>query len=331
MARTLYITNGDTAADVMRQAGFAGEILPWRDVLHEGPVSAQLELAELSILRARFLADKGWGERAAVAADFAARDSLLQSCAGFDRIVLWFEHDLFDQLQLLQLLAWFAGHDFGNAELLLLCIGSYPGVPDFAGLGQLTATQMAALQGSEWPVSEVQLALGLAGFQAFGSDDPCGLAAFLWRDLAPLPYLRPALARLLEEYPWQGDGLSRSQRQLLRSVMTCGGDLTAMFRACAEQEEARYLGDTVFLDYALNLALPPLPALRFIDGRPPKDPESRAWQRPLQLTAFGRQLLTGGADLIHAVGINRWIGGVHLTGDRWRYDPQTASVREVGA
>src|SRR5215468_11030150 len=145
MPSTLHITNGDSAGGLMRQAGFEGDILTWRDVLHEGPVPAQLSLPELSALRVRFLADKGWGEREAIAAEFVARATQLQSCSRYDRIVLWFEHDLFDQLQLLQLLAWFAADDRGRAALFLLCIGSYPGVPDFHGLGDLTAAQMASL------------------------------------------------------------------------------------------------------------------------------------------------------------------------------------------
>ena len=98
----------------MRRAGFDGEILPWRDVLHEGPVSAQLPLVTLSHLRAHFIADKGWGDLEAVQAEMTARDRLLAAATDFERIVLWFEHDLFDQLHLLQLLSWFADHDRGR-------------------------------------------------------------------------------------------------------------------------------------------------------------------------------------------------------------------------
>ena len=36
----LIITNGDSAADLLRLAGREGVILPWRDVLHEGPIVA---------------------------------------------------------------------------------------------------------------------------------------------------------------------------------------------------------------------------------------------------------------------------------------------------
>jgi hypothetical protein len=328
MSGTLHITNGDSGAAVMRRAGFDGEILPWRDVLHEGPVSAQLPLVTLSHLRAHFIADKGWGDLEAVQAEMTARDRLLAAATDFERIVLWFEHDLFDQLQLLQLLSWFADHDRGRARLEMLCIDSFPGLPDFGGLGELAPEKMASLRGREQPVSAEQLALGKAGFEAFGAGDPRLLVEFLQRDLAPLPHLRPALARMLEEYPWQGDGLGRSRRQLLWSVKTCGGDLAAMFRACMHMEAARYLGDVIFLDYADGLAEATEPALHFIESASTED--ASPWQQLVLLTRFGEQLLNGEADFIAANGINRWIGGVHLKTDRWRYSPATKTVLPTG-
>lgn len=321
MSATLHITNGDAAAAVMRAAGIDGEILPWRDVLHEGPVSAALPLSELSPIRARFIADKGWADLDRTRAQFAARDRMLEVAGDFDRIVLWFEHDLYDQLQLLQLLSWFATHERGAARLELLCIGSYPRHTEFKGLGELSPDELAALQGQERPVTEAQLELAWLGFQAFGADAPERLVAFLRRDLTPLPYLRGALFRLLEEYPWQSDGLSRSHRQLLRSAPQCDGDLRRMFRACGEMEEARYLGDRIFLDYAVELATMRQPLLQFVDGDPPDDDSPVAWRRQVMLTAFGARVLAGAADFIAANGINRWLGGVHLMRDIWRYSP----------
>ena len=54
----LHITNGDSAVRIMREAGVSGELLPWRDVLHEGPVPMTDSLAQLSQIRAQFIADQ---------------------------------------------------------------------------------------------------------------------------------------------------------------------------------------------------------------------------------------------------------------------------------
>src|SRR5919206_483284 len=56
----LHITNGDHAARLIAATGVGGEVLPWRDVLHEGPVPEGLSLDELRPVRAPFIAGALW-------------------------------------------------------------------------------------------------------------------------------------------------------------------------------------------------------------------------------------------------------------------------------
>src|SRR6476661_10402608 len=58
----LHVTNGESAGNTLRQTGLGGAVLPWQDVLHEGPVPA---VARVELLRARsvFLSECGWGSR----------------------------------------------------------------------------------------------------------------------------------------------------------------------------------------------------------------------------------------------------------------------------
>ena len=56
----LHITNGDSVAEPLRQLFPEDEVLPWRDVLHEGPVPEKLDAEGLREVRAAFLARRGW-------------------------------------------------------------------------------------------------------------------------------------------------------------------------------------------------------------------------------------------------------------------------------
>jgi hypothetical protein len=96
-ATALHVTNGDCTVPELRATGLAHHIVCWRDALHDGPVP-DVPADELRRIRARFLA----GENAAdlgTAEEFAERDRILESHRDGD-YVLWFEADLFDQLQL---------------------------------------------------------------------------------------------------------------------------------------------------------------------------------------------------------------------------------------
>lgn len=311
---TVWVTNGDAAGGVMRMAGFEGEVVPWRDVLHEGPVPDGLGLEALSRVRADFIAAKGWAgsdaTRDDVRASFAARDAALVAAAADAgaRVVLWFEHDLYDQLQLLQVLAWLADAS-PRAGLEILVSDNY--------LGALTPEAMAALRARVRGVTPDDLATARAGFAAFRSADARALPSFLAEvsRATAWPHLPAAITRLLEERPGR-DGLARTRRQILAAIAPCAGRLPHMFVACAEAEPSKFVGDLVFLDYVRELATARVPALAWADGEPWNQgttAPSSLWRRPVALTDFGRALLAGRADWVARNGIDRWIGGLHLS------------------
>ena len=204
-----------------------GDLLPWRDVLHEGPVDPTLSLAGLSALRARFIADSGWASHEEAGKQFRERDERLLRCAADEEVVLWFEHDLYDQLQLLQLLAWF--HDHPHPRLALVCEAEY--------LGEMAPSRAAGLFASRKPVSDAQLRIGEQAWRAFGLHE---VESFLKTKQADLPFLEAALQRYLEE--------PRRTEELIVQALA-GGPLEfgELFRRTQVKDEPRFLGDTVFL------------------------------------------------------------------------------------
>src|SRR5262249_57052480 len=60
----LHVTNGESAGNTLRQTGLGGAVLPWQDVLHEGPVPAGSR-AGLLPGRAPVLSARGPGGRSA--------------------------------------------------------------------------------------------------------------------------------------------------------------------------------------------------------------------------------------------------------------------------
>ena len=325
----LHVTNGDSAAGSLRASGLPGDVLAWRDLLHDGPVPARLTLDELRSVRARFIAEQGWGAYDAVLADFAQRDVTLVAATAEDEIVLWFEHDLYDQLQLLQLLDWFAGHP-PQGKLSLLCIGAHPEVANFSGLGQLTPAQLAALFPQRHTVTKTELTLGQTGWTAFRSPDPTATEQLLATDTSALPFLRAALTRHLEEFPDINSGLARSEQNILRAIADGAERPRDIYRVSQLPEEAVYLGDWPVWTRLTTLAKEPAPLVAQLDGAafvaptayPPND--DFLAQR-LTLTEPGRDVLTAKLDWLTAHGIDSWRGGVHLLSPDavWRWDAAT--------
>ncbi len=168
-------------------------------------------------MRARFLAACGFGEEAFITKEFTERDAMLARYCDYGEIVFWFEHDLYDQLQLLQLLDWLACRPRW-APVSLIVIGSYPGIDRFVGLGQLSPQQLVGLVDSRIPAMPDHFRAAMDAWLAFRQPDPRALFRLLEVDVPTLPYLREAVLRLLEELPAVGNGLSRTERAALDAL-----------------------------------------------------------------------------------------------------------------
>ena len=296
----LHITNGDCAVAVLSQA-VQGEFLPWRDVLHEGPVHAGMPLEQLSRWRAAFIASAGWAVLPEVQRQFAQRDAALAGASRHEEVVLWFEHDLYDQLQLIQLLDWFASHAHSN--LTLVCEAEY--------LGTMTPARALELFARRQRVTPGQLRAGSAAWNAFGAGNPRSIRM---EPVPELTFLGPALRRLLEELPWAGDGLSRIERQTLGALRDGPLGFAELFpRAHQHREEPVFLGDAV-----LRLHLSRLEADGLVRGDP-----------LFELTPKAREVLEKRIDAWSAPRRARWLGGYEIRDGRLRWDPDRQGVRAI--
>jgi len=332
MEKRLHITNGDNATELMALAKISGEYLPWRDCLHQGPIPAHLPLPELSQIRADYLQSIFLPPGMDIQHDMQQRDQMLTNLEPYQQLILWFEHDLYDQLQLLQILDTLPEPDSTTCQLKLICINHFPGVEPFHGLGQLNPQQLASLEKHATPITREQLAIAKAGWKAVRCPNPLALLEYLQQDLTPLPYMRAAIIRLMQEYPSIENGLNRTEQQTLQQLKRGPLDPITLFCGNQEMEEARYLGDACLWDIIKSFTTGTLPLLKTVTGKPfshlPfKLPKGEFRKQSLQLTELGHKILEGERDRVQDGHLDYWIGGVHLgEGDDWRWCAEDATL-----
>src|SRR5437763_1152701 len=141
-ARFLHVANGTCTTEIIEAAGIPGALSIWADPLYEGPVPGGLSDEELLDVRARHLAQSAVLSYAGTVNDLRGWRQTIEADEAYDELVLWFEHDLFDQLNLIQLLTWIRPRLTGRKTVSLVCIGSFPGRSRFKGLGELTPQEL---------------------------------------------------------------------------------------------------------------------------------------------------------------------------------------------
>ncbi len=307
-------------------ANLGGIVLPWQDVLHEGPVPSGLSLEQLRGIRAAFIADQGWGKYERVLSDLAHRDEVVLDASEHDEINLWFEHDLYDQLQLLQILTLLPEDALHRSGIVQPARTEY--------LGQLTVAALRSLYSQRQPVTADQLVVARRGWEAFRSPDPAAILGFLSEETMALPSVAPALLRHGQQFPSVENGLNRSERQILEALVHQPLQMKTLYiEAHQKREELVFMGDTVFATYVQRLALAETPLLVVETGKTSAaNPQDDFWKANVLITNPGRAVLKGEMDMVHVNGIDRWLGGVYLSGKEvpWRWDEKHKTLRPRG-
>ncbi len=358
----LHVHGGTIVLDKLRAAGLPGEFLEWVDVLCQGPTPAGDDPAAWLDVRGAFL-DAAYGREGGPArARLAAQDAALAAAlAAHDEIVLWFSADWFCQAILVCLLATRLAPpsplsrqgegdrgrgtpgDGGRgpapgARASLISVSSYPGVDDGRGctLAFLSDAQLGEQFARRAPLSPDVAAAGRRAWDGLCAPDPRALEATLASGLDALPFAARGLARHLREFPALGTGVNRTERHVLEALRDGPHDAAALFPLVTEREERRWITDLMFAHVLRGLAagarpLVTLDATRPLDRalRPPTADAFRAAR--VALTAAGRDVLDGSLDWVAAAGIDRWVGGVHLTPENdWRWDEARSAIARVG-
>jgi hypothetical protein len=298
----LHIVNGDSTRMGLERSNVPGTCASWGDALHEGPTPAGVTPEEWRRVRVEYLVSRGLEDAGNVASQYERDDAALESWPGHDEVVFWFEHDLYDQLILIRHLDWLSRiPDRRGTRFSLICGPTY--------LSPLKPEHLDALFPTRAPIVDAQVQLGVRAWQAFCAPEPQALEQVAKSHTSALPFLAGALRRHFEDYPSVENGLSRSETQILTAIDAGASTLHDAFGACARMEERVFMGDFTFRTIANGLASGAHPLITKPDG-----PMHQGLPRgEIALTEVGREVMVGRADHIRLNGIDKWMGGVHLT------------------
>lgn len=339
--KILHIVNDNSAAAILAGAQLPGEILPWQDALYEGPVVAFKEIDKLAKYRAQYFAARGFGQFKDIENAYLQRNAQLKQYNNYTKVILWFDHDLFGQLQLVQLIDWFYHQEMGNVELCQVNIENLKSGRKVLRISQLSPVQVTALYQSCHEVTLTQANICRLAWDAFTSTTPHKLISFQPKDLSTMPFLKNAIARLIQEYPSKTTGLSRTEYLIIDAVAKKMFNEDAIFNYMQLKEPVAFMSKTIFLhhlNHLMNAKYPMLvknaitqeTALETSIGQIDVKENPIVHSYKITVTKYTNQVIAKWLDWVQLNGINRWIGGVHLSdGNIWRYDSVIRKVNKT--
>lgn len=216
MANTLHILNGDATLQLFKQTQIEGETFVWREVLAEGPVNSE------------FNSEAFWAERKAFMTDFFTIESggydkdvylpfqaLLPKLNSFDEIVLWFEYDLFCQINMMALIQFLGEVRSEDQTISMVCSGRIDDSGKLYGLGELSPQQLEEQLGKKLKLNTREFEYASEVYQAYCSSDPNSLYTYAILPSDEFWYLADALQAHFKRFPNCNSGLTEIEQKIV--------------------------------------------------------------------------------------------------------------------
>ncbi len=174
MSSLLHITNGDVFTERLQKLNLDGDVITWREMLCEGQTLPNVGTetfwkARFEFLHKNYKVSKSWFIEKTLK-EYRSLCSHKQQ----DHIVLWFEYDLFCQINMLAVLSWIKIHR-RHAEISLVCSGNEDATDKLYALGELSDEKLLQLYENRTVLTQDDIEYADYVWQLYCSDNPIRL------------------------------------------------------------------------------------------------------------------------------------------------------------
>ena len=293
----LHILNGDSSAYLFGRSGLEGQTAIWREMLVDGPCLDEVGSEDFWRVREEFFAQQLKVESGDYRSKVVAEWQKIEQWKQAKEVVLWFEFDLFCQINLLALCAYFA--QFESAKVSLICVGHRPESDRKLGLGELSEKVYPKLFNNRQPLSREDLQRAAKVWKAYCHTNPQSLMEWAGKADPVFVYLKPAFQAHLKRFPNPTTGLNEIEMQLLKELEGEPVEPRKVIGNMLRWQDWYGFGDLQYEVYLSQLK----GLYQVADGK-------------LTLSQAGRSVLQG--DIKHHPKESWVFGGVSRTG--WNYE-----------
>lgn len=252
MADILHVINGDDTLRGFNHTGLDGDVLVWREILSQGPLSAEISSSEFWRARSAWISETFRVDAGDHEDNFVKHLEMLRN--PYREINIWFEFDLHCQVNMLSVMQLLAQeNDLNEPAIYLICPNEVPGVGDFRGMGQLNGNQLEDLFDNRVRLNDYEFTLADEAWQLYVENDAEKLndwleATTFWGNLH---LLKPAVQAHIRRITLNDAGLNYIEQRL---ADICNSGLTeraAIYEAFWKTEKIYGMGDAeinIYLD-----------------------------------------------------------------------------------
>jgi hypothetical protein len=246
MSSQLHITNGDILTNRLSTLKLEGDIITWREMLCEGKTETSVGSESFWKTRFEFL-NKNYKVSKSWFIDKTLKEyRTLCNHKQEDRIVLWFDFDLFDQINMLAVISWLKAHR-PYAEISLVSSDAEKNSFNIVGIGELDDEQMRQLYSHRTLLTQDDIEYADYVWQLYCSDNPIRLENLKDFDSFQFSHLSGAIEAHLMRFPTIRNGLNEVENNILRLARSAKPKTKLELLDTVLRNQGRYgFGDTQY-------------------------------------------------------------------------------------
>ncbi|MBC8768850.1 DUF1835 domain-containing protein [Arenibacter sp. BSSL-BM3] len=246
MSSQLHITNGDMFTGKLRTLKLDGEIITWREMLCEGKTETNVGSESFWKTRFEFL-NKNYKVSKSWFIDKTLKEyRTLCNHKKEDSIVLWFDYDLFDQINMLAVISWLKTHR-PYAEISLVSGNEDENLDNLFGLGELADEQLHKFYTNRTLLTQDDIEYADYVWQLYCSDNPIRLENLKDFDSFQFSHLSGAIEAHLFRFPTIRNGLNEVENNILRLARSAKPKTKLELLNTVLKNQGRYgFGDTQY-------------------------------------------------------------------------------------
>lgn len=246
MSSQLHITNGDSFTHKLKQIKLKGDIITWREMLCEGKTETNVGSESFWKTRFEFLSKNYKVSKSWFIEKTLKEYRSLCNHKQQDEIVLWFEYDLFCQINMLAVISWLKSHR-RHAQITLACSGRQEGSDRLLGLSELSDDQLMELYENRLELTQDDIEFADYVWQLYCSDNPIRLENLMDFDSYQFEYLGPSIQAHLKRFPSIKNGLNELENRILQIAATKEPESKMAFMGHLLRDQGWYgFGDTQY-------------------------------------------------------------------------------------
>lgn len=281
----LHILNGDATKYLFNETSISGEVVVMRELFSQGKVVANDHPEFWNIRKAYFqnfyfVSEEEYEQK--------ILNELKRALAKSNEIVIWYEYDLYCQLNTLFLAQWLIS--WNKTNISIICSGKKDDT--WIGLGERPSLDYPELLENRQSLSEIQIESAKKIWKAFTNEDARQLMNII-PECESWPYMKRAMKGHIKRFPDTRHGLGILEMKILKFIGDQSRSGKAIIKKLLDSDELFGFGDLQYLNVLRGLSDLLISRVEFESKKSISDLIDAIWKSDFSLNQYGKNVLRG--------------------------------------